>query len=81
MFQTLGNIAKDPRVRLLFVAFETPTTLQLTGRARILWEPEALAPLKGAERAVAVEVDEIVEIEGRGPLGWRFVEYSPFNPR
>jgi len=28
-----------------------------------------------------VEVDAIVEIEGRGPLGWRFVEYSPFNPR
>ena len=81
MFQTLGNIATDPRVGLLFVDFDTTTTLQLTGRARILWEPEALAPLKGAERAVAVEVDKIVEIEGRGPLGWRFVEYSPFNPR
>ncbi len=81
MFQTLGNIATDPRVGLLFVDFDSGTTLQLTGRARILWEPEALAPLRGAERAVAVEVDEIVEIEGRGPFGWRFVEYSPFNPR
>jgi uncharacterized protein len=81
MFQTLGNITTDPRVGLLFVDFDTGRTLQLTGRARILWEPEALAPLKGAERAVAVEVDEIVEIEGRGPVGWRFVEYSPFNPR
>jgi uncharacterized protein len=81
MFQTLGNIAADPRVGLLFVDFGTGTTLQLTGRARILWEPEALALLKGAERAIAIEVDEIVEIEGRGPLGWRFVEYSPFNPR
>jgi predicted pyridoxine 5'-phosphate oxidase superfamily flavin-nucleotide-binding protein len=81
MFQTLGNIATDPRVGLLFVDFDTGTTLQLTGRARILWEPEALAPMKGAERAVAVAVDEIVEIAGRGPLGWRFVEYSPFNPR
>src|SRR5262249_45065567 len=44
-------------------------------------EPEALALLKGAERALAIEVDETVEIEGRGPLSWRFVEYSPFNPR
>ncbi len=39
MFQTLGNIAVDPRVGLLFVSFDTGTTLQLTGEARILWEP------------------------------------------
>ena len=81
MFQTLGNIAADPRVGLLFVDFDTGTTLQLTGRARILWEREDYAALKGAERAVEVDIDEIVEIAGQGPLGWRFVEYSPFNPR
>jgi hypothetical protein len=38
-------------VGLLFVDFDTGTTLQLTGRARILWEPEALARLEGAPRA------------------------------
>ena len=81
MFQTLGNIAIDPRVGLLFVAFDTGTTLQLTGRARILWEVADRAGLPGAERAVEVEVDEAVELAGQGPLGWRFVEYSPFNPR
>jgi predicted pyridoxine 5'-phosphate oxidase superfamily flavin-nucleotide-binding protein len=81
MFQTLGNLTADPRAGLLFVDFETGTTIQLTGRARILWEPAAFADLPGAERAVEVEVDEVVEIEGRGSLGWRFLEYSPFNPR
>lgn len=81
MFQTLGNIAADPRVGLLFVDFDTGATLQLTGRARILWEPDAIAGLEGAQRALAVAIDAVVEIEGRGPLGWRFVEYSPFNPR
>jgi hypothetical protein len=35
MFQTLGNISTDPRVGLLFVEFDSGTTLQLTGRARI----------------------------------------------
>ncbi len=79
MFQTLGNIAADPRVGLLFVDFDTGTTIQLTAHARILWEREAFADLKGAERAL--EVDEVVEIAGRGPLGWRFLDYSPFNPR
>jgi predicted pyridoxine 5'-phosphate oxidase superfamily flavin-nucleotide-binding protein len=81
MFQTLGNIAADSRVGLLFVDFDTGTTLQLTGRARILWEGEELARLKGALRALDVEIDATVEIAGQGPLGWRFLEYSPFNPR
>jgi uncharacterized protein len=81
MFQTLGNIAADPRVGVLFVDFETGTTLQLTGRARILWDHADYAQLAGADRAIEVEIDEVVEIAGGGPLGWRFVEYSPFNPR
>ncbi len=81
MFQTLGNIAADPRVGLLFVDFDTGTTLQLTGQARLLWDRPDFAELKGAERAVEIQIDEIVETEGHGPLGWRFREYSPFNPR
>jgi uncharacterized protein len=81
MFQTLGNIEADPRVGLLFVDFDSGTTLQLTGRARILWDRADYAELKGAERAIEVEIDAIVEIAGHGPLGWRFLEYSPFNPR
>lgn len=81
MFQTLGNIERDPRVGLLFVDFDTGTTIQLTGRARILWERADFADLPGAERAVEVEPDEVVEIPGDGPLGWRLLEYSPFNPR
>jgi predicted pyridoxine 5'-phosphate oxidase superfamily flavin-nucleotide-binding protein len=80
MFQTLGNIAADPRVGLLFVDFDTGTTLQLTGRARILWDREDAADLNGAERALEIELDEVVELEGQRPLGWRFLEYSPFNP-
>jgi len=81
MFQTLGNITTDPRVGLLFVDFDSGTTLQLTGKARILWDREDFLDLPGAERAVEVEIDEVVETAGQGPLGWRFLDYSPFNPR
>jgi len=81
MFQTLGNLTADPRLGLVFVDFETGSTLQLTGRAHIRWERPAFADLAGAERAIEVEIDEVVEIEGSGGLGWRFVGYSPFNPR
>jgi predicted pyridoxine 5'-phosphate oxidase superfamily flavin-nucleotide-binding protein len=81
MFQTLGNIAADPRVGLLFLDFDAGTTLQLTGRARILWDRDDWADMKGAERGVDVEIGATVEMAGRGPLGWRFLEASPFNPR
>jgi uncharacterized protein len=81
MFQTLGNIAADARVGLLFVDFDTGTRLQLTGEARLLWDRPDFADLKGAERAVEIQIGEIVETEGHRPLGWRFREYSPFNPR
>jgi predicted pyridoxine 5'-phosphate oxidase superfamily flavin-nucleotide-binding protein len=81
MFQTLGNLTTDPRVGLLFLDFDAGVTLQLTGRARIRWEREAFADLPGGERAVEVEIDEVVEIARGGPLGWRLLEYSPFNPR
>ena len=77
----LGNLTADPRVGILFVDFDTATTIQITGRARILWDPNAYADLKGALRAIEITIDEVVEIVGHGPLGWRFVEYSPFNPR
>ena len=80
MFQTLGNISKDPRVGLLFVDFASGTTRQLTGRARILWDSASFADLPGAELAVDIEVDLVVELEGRVAGGSRLVAPSPFNP-
>jgi predicted pyridoxine 5'-phosphate oxidase superfamily flavin-nucleotide-binding protein len=81
MFQTLGNIEADPRVGLVFPDWNTGAAIQLTGRARILWEPGEFADLPGADRALDIAIDEVVETAGGGPLGWRLVEYSPFNPR
>ena len=49
MFNTLGNLAADPRAGLLLVDFEHGDTLQLSGRARIEWDPAA-SGMPGAER-------------------------------
>jgi predicted pyridoxine 5'-phosphate oxidase superfamily flavin-nucleotide-binding protein len=80
MFQTLGNIAVNPSAGLLFIDWERGSTLQLTGRARIVWDRELFAGFAGAERAVEFAVDEVIEIRGATRLRWRFLEYSPFNP-
>lgn len=52
MFNTLGNIAVNPRAGLLFVDFESGATLQLQGRARVLGD---------AERAVEFDIGRVVE--------------------
>ena len=80
MFQTLGNISVNPQAGLLFIDFERGRTLQLTGRARILWDQERTAEFAGAERLVEFDVDEAIEIAGAHSLEWRFLDYSPENP-
>jgi predicted pyridoxine 5'-phosphate oxidase superfamily flavin-nucleotide-binding protein len=80
MFQTLGNIAIDPHVGLLFMDFEGGGTLQLTGTARIVWDVDRAMEFPGAERLVEFEIEEVIELAGANPLRWRFLEYSPFNP-
>ena len=52
MFQTLGNIAADPHAGLLFIDFENGSTLQLTGRARLIWDTDRMAEFPGAERII-----------------------------
>ena len=80
MFQTLGNISVNPQAGLLFIDFVRGRTLQLTGRARILWDQERPAEFPGAERLVEFDVDEVVEIAGGHSLEWRFLDCSPENP-
>lgn len=78
MFNTLGNIAANPKVGLLFVDFERGDTLQLSGEACVIWEPARAAEFAGAQRVVEFQVGEAVE--NTVPLRWRFAAYSPFNP-
>lgn len=80
MFQSLGNIAVNPQAGLLFIDFKTGGTLQLTGRARILWDQECISQFAGAERLVEFEVDEVIDTARAHSLEWRFLDYSPENP-
>lgn len=79
MFNTLGNIALDPRAGLLFYDFAQGTTLQLTGRAEIIWDEQLVAQFTGAERIVVYKIDGVIERSG-SLHHFRFIDYSPFNP-
>lgn len=67
-FNTLGNLALDPRVGLLFVDFERGDLLQISGRATIDWDSPAVREHPGAQRLVRVDVDAVVELESALPI-------------
>ena len=78
MFNTMGNLALNPRLGLLFVNYLTGDTLQVTGRA------EGIEPFRwhnGEHNGhVDVLVEQVVRTTG-GALGqWRFGAFSPYNP-
>ena len=65
MFNTLGNLAADPRVGVLVIDFDSGATLQISGRATIVWERAAVATFAGAERLVEIEVEAVVARRAR----------------
>ncbi|MEO1160812.1 MAG: pyridoxamine 5'-phosphate oxidase family protein [Pseudomonadota bacterium] len=77
LFNTLGNIADDGRVGMVFPDFETGNLLSLTGRARIVWDGKRLQGFEGAQRLVDVQVDEMVHARSLLPLAGGLMEQSP----
>jgi len=81
MYNTLGNLAADPRAGLLFVDFATGDLIQTTGRARLVWERDVVATFGGGRHVVVdYEIDEVFETPGGSALRWVLVEPSPVNP-
>ena len=75
-FNTLGNIAVNPRAGLTFVDFETGGLLQMTGDAFII-DPSAMDLLPGAERMWRFTPRKTVWRPGILALRWDFREWSP----
>ena len=76
-FNTLGNIALNPRAGLLFIDFETGDLVYLTCAAEIIWDSDEKRAINGAERLVRFTLDEGLLVENAMPIRWRFVDYSP----
>jgi uncharacterized protein len=81
MFQTLGNLALNPSCGLLFFDFSDGRLLQLTGKAKIVWDAERIKEFAGAERLVEFELTQARESSLQTNLEWYFIDNSPFNPK
>ena len=77
-FNTLGNLALDPRAGLVFADFAGGDLLHIAGRAELLWDGAALQRFAGAERLLRLHVDEVIYRRSAWPLRWQLVEPSPF---
>ncbi len=55
-FNTLGNLALDPRAGLLFVDFAEGHLLQLAVRGQVVWNDAETAATSGADRALVLDV-------------------------
>jgi ferredoxin-NADP reductase/predicted pyridoxine 5'-phosphate oxidase superfamily flavin-nucleotide-binding protein len=74
MFNTLGNLTRYPRCGMLFVDFDSGTTLQITGKANVDWQLARATAVPGAQRMIDVEIEEAVLTEAALPLGWHLIE-------
>lgn len=90
LFNTLGNFVVNPRAGVVFVDFESGTTLQLIGRAEILWDQkdsyfetadETSDDTGGSNRFWQLHIDRWLQLENAHELEWLLLEYSPYNPQ
>ena len=80
MFQTLGNLQVDGRAGLLLFDWDRGDTLQLSGRATIVWDPATIAVWSGAERVVQFTVEAVQQHLRALPLRWELLESHRLNP-
>lgn len=81
MFNTLGNLIINPRAGLIFIDFERSRTLQLSGRANILWDLENdRYPTVGTKRYWDFKIEQWQETDLPILFNCEFIDYSPYNP-
>lgn len=76
-FNTLGNIAVNPRAGLLFADFDNGDLLYLAVTAEIIWDGPEVASFTGAQRLLRFKAQSMRLVENSLPLRWGEAELSP----
>ncbi|KAK9772935.1 hypothetical protein SCAR479_10445 [Seiridium cardinale] len=80
LYQTLGNLQKDPVAGLVVPDFETGNVLYVTGRTTTLIGDKAAAYLPRTKLAVKIDVEEARFVKDGLPFRGDVIDYSPYNP-
>jgi predicted pyridoxine 5'-phosphate oxidase superfamily flavin-nucleotide-binding protein len=81
MFKSLGNIADNPHVGLLFVHFEKPRRLRVNGSALLCRNDQLLAQTVGAQLIVRVTAQAIFPNCPRYIPSMKLAEESAYAPK
>lgn len=81
MFLSMGNIAQTRKVGMLFIDFEHPRRLRLSGEARISEDDLLLADYREAQFIVRVAVTQVFPNCPRYIHQYRLVERSTYVPK
>lgn len=77
LFNTLGNIAANPRAGLLFIDYNEGHLLQVTGAAEIVFDGPELDAFAGAQRLLRVTIASSRWFEAALPLRWSPPQFAP----
>ncbi|MFN8539355.1 MAG: pyridoxamine 5'-phosphate oxidase family protein [Thermomicrobiales bacterium] len=80
MFRSLGNLRVNPHVGLLFIDFEHPRRIRISGTATIRAADPFLPDFPGAQLIVRVQIERIFPNCPRYIHKMAFVESSPHAP-
>ena len=81
MFLSLGNLAENPQVGLLFISFTEPKRVRVNGRATIADDDPLLADWPEAQLAVRIRVERVFANCPRYIHRYELAERSRFVPR
>lgn len=81
MFRSLGNLAINPKVGLLFVDFEKPGRLRVNGRASFNEDDPLIGEFAGAQLIVRVQAERIFPNCPRYIHRYRLEEPSKYVPQ
>jgi predicted pyridoxine 5'-phosphate oxidase superfamily flavin-nucleotide-binding protein len=79
MYLTLGKLELDPRAGLLFFDWDG-NTLQLSGTARVVWDPAYAKAFAGAQRLIVFTIERVVETRHATPLHWKLLTPARTSP-
>lgn len=77
-FNTLGNIAAQPKAGLLFMDFASGDALYAAVEARVVWDGPEVDAFAGAQRLLKMRVTRSRRVTAALPLRWGAAEESPF---
>lgn len=76
-FNTLGNLAVNPRAGLLVKDYATGDLLYLAVEAQIIWDGPQVDRFAGAQRLLRLHVTHMLRTPGALPLRWGAAQLSP----